>query len=90
MIVNKRYRLVALHKWQYICKVKAKTTKILKCIKTLFTVKTSKNIYNVIICYKCYNIDTIVGRRQCKTTLSFKNQVKLFYIVFYPQYYLCI
>ena len=24
----------------YICKVKTKTTKILKCIKTLFTVKT--------------------------------------------------
>ena len=40
MIVNEQYKLVALHKCQYICKVKAKTTKILKCIKTLFTVKT--------------------------------------------------
>ena len=40
MIVNKRYKLVALHKCKYICKVKAKITKILKCVKTLLTVKT--------------------------------------------------
>ena len=40
MILNKQYKLVALHECQYICKVKAKTTKILKCVKTLFTVKT--------------------------------------------------
>ena len=33
----------------YICKVKAKATKILKCIKTLFTVKTLKNIYTTCI-----------------------------------------
>ena len=39
MIVNKRYKLVALRKCKYICKVKAKTTKILQCIKTLLTVK---------------------------------------------------
>ena len=30
----------------YICKIKAKTTKILKCIKTLFK-KNLKNTYNV-------------------------------------------
>ena len=36
MIVNERYKLVALHKCQYIYKVKAKTTEILKCIKTLY------------------------------------------------------
>ena len=45
MIVNERYKLLGLHKCQYICKVKAKTTKILKWIKTLFTVKTEKYIY---------------------------------------------
>ena len=39
MMVNKRCRLVALPKCQYIRNVKATTTKILKCIKTLFTVK---------------------------------------------------
>ena len=31
---------VALHKCKYIIKIKAKTTKILKCIKTLLTLKT--------------------------------------------------
>ena len=40
MIVNKRYKLVALHTCKHICKVKAATTKILKCIKTLLTGKT--------------------------------------------------
>ena len=40
MIVNKRYKLVALHKCKYICKIKRKTTKIIKYIKALLTVKT--------------------------------------------------
>ena len=31
---------VTIYMYIYRCKVKAKTTKILKCIKTLFTVKT--------------------------------------------------
>ena len=33
-------KLVALHKFKYICKIKAKTTKILKCIKALLKVFT--------------------------------------------------
>ena len=40
MIVNKRYKLVALHKCKYICNIKAKTAEILKFIKTFLTVKT--------------------------------------------------
>ena len=40
MIVNKRYKLVAMHKCKCICKMKAKTSKILNYIKTLLTVKT--------------------------------------------------
>ena len=54
MIVNEQYKLVALHKCQYICKVKA--TKILKCIKTLFTVKTY--IYNVIY-IQCFAVNDL-------------------------------
>ena len=39
MILNKQYKLVAFDKCKSICKIKAKTSKILKCIKTLLTVK---------------------------------------------------
>ena len=49
MIANKRYKFVALHNCKYICKIKAKATKILKCIKTLLTVKTLK-IYAMFHC----------------------------------------
>ena len=37
--ISKQYKLVALHMCKYICRIKGKTTKILKCIKTLSTVK---------------------------------------------------
>ena len=42
MIASKRYKLVVLHKCKYICKIKRKTTKILKFVKTLLTIKTLK------------------------------------------------
>ena len=42
MIASKRYMLVVLHKCKYICKIKRKTTKILKFVKTLLTIKTLK------------------------------------------------
>ena len=51
MIVNKRYKLVALQKCKYICKTNVKTNKILKCIKNLLTLKTYK-IYTTFCCQR--------------------------------------
>ena len=39
-VKDDREQTIALHNCKYICKIKAKTTKILKCIKTLLKVYT--------------------------------------------------
>ena len=56
MIINKRYKLVAWHKCKYICTIKPKTTKVLKCIKSIFTksifTKCIKSIYTSIFTKK--------------------------------------
>ena len=45
------YIYIYIYIYIYTCKVKAKTTKILKCIKTLLTVKTLK-IYTTFCCQR--------------------------------------